>query len=264
MELKATHVAVLETADATEARSVDALADDTGAPPESVAGAAFDLAERGLVDVTERVEETVELTEEGESYRDAGLPEVRLYRAARDAGATAEDAVPMGEVIGASDLGDAVDIALANYARKGYGVVDSGEIAADPDADPDADPEAAALDALAGGESVDEDVREDLARRNLVEVHERTVRFVELTEDGVTALMEGVEATDAVGQVTPELLSSGEWQDAEFAEYDVAADADVEYGGKEHVLRQTAERVKDVLVGMGFQEMDGPHADAEF
>ncbi|WP_227133904.1 phenylalanine--tRNA ligase subunit alpha [Halorubellus salinus] len=264
MELKATHVAVLETADATEARSVDALADDTGEPPESVAGAAFDLAERGLVDVTERVEETVELTAEGESYRDAGLPEVRLYRAARDVGATDAEAVPMGEVIGASDLGDAVDIALANYARKGYGVVDSGEVTADPDADPDDDAEAMALDAVAAGEAVDEDVLGDLERRNLVVVDEHTVRFVELTEDGVTALMEGVEATDAVGQVTPEMLSSGDWQDAEFAEYDVEADADVEYGGKEHVLRQTAERVKDVLVGMGFQEMDGPHADAEF
>jgi phenylalanyl-tRNA synthetase alpha chain len=264
MELKATHVAVLEAADATEARSVDALADDTGEPPESVAGAAFDLAERGLVDVTERLEETVELTAEGESYRDAGLPEVRLYRAAREAGATDAEAVPMGEVVGASDLGDAVDIALANYARKGYGVVDSGEVTADPDADPDADAEAAALDAVATGEAVDEDVLGDLERRNLVVVDERTVRFVELTEDGVTALMEGVEATDAVGQVTPEMLSSGDWQDAEFADYDVEADADVEYGGKEHVLRQTAERVKDVLVGMGFQEMDGPHADAEF
>ncbi|NHN41745.1 phenylalanine--tRNA ligase subunit alpha [Halorubellus sp. JP-L1] len=264
MELKATHVAVLETADATEPRSVDAIADESGEPPESVVGAAFDLAERGLVDVTERVEESVALTAEGERYRDAGLPEVRLYRAAKAAGATGDEAVPMGEVIGASDLGDAVDIALANYARKGYGVVESGEITADADAAPDADPEAAALDAVAAGEAVDDDVRENLERRNLVEVTERTLRFVELTEDGVTALMEGVEATDAVGQVTPELLSSGEWREAEFAEYDVEADADVEYGGKEHVLRQTAERVKDVLVGMGFEEMDGPHADAEF
>jgi len=30
------------------------------------------------------------------------------------------------------------------------------------------------------------------------------------------------------------------------------------------VLRQAGERVKDVLVGMGFQEMQGPHADADF
>jgi phenylalanyl-tRNA synthetase alpha chain len=279
MNLKATHVAVLEAADATDPRSVDALAADTDHPPEAVAGAAFDLEARGLVDVTERVEETVELTAEGETYRDAGLPEVRLYHAAVDAGAT-DAPVALGAVIGRSDLGDAVDIALANYARKDYGTVDDGEITADPEVDPDADAEAAALDAIAAGESgadeanptvdadgnavVDDAVLDQLERRNLVTVSERTVRFVELTADGVTALMEGVEATDAIGEVTPELLASGEWRDAEFADYDVEADADVDYGGKEHVLRQTAERVKDVLVGMGFQEMDGPHADAEF
>jgi phenylalanyl-tRNA synthetase alpha chain len=263
MELKPTQAAVLEAADANEPRSVDALAAATGHAPEAVAGAAFDLEARGLVAVRERVEETVELTEEGERYRTDGLPEVRLYRAAVDAGATTE-AVSMGEVIGASGLGDAVDIALANYARKEYGVVESGEITANADTDPDADPEAAALDAVPAGDAIAEDVREDLERRNLIEVTERTVRFVELTDDGVTALMEGVEASDAVGQVTPEMLSGGEWETVEFAEYDVEADADVEYGGKEHVLRQTAERVKDVLVGMGFQEMDGPHADAEF
>jgi phenylalanyl-tRNA synthetase alpha chain len=76
--------------------------------------------------------------------------------------------------------------------------------------------------------------------------------------------MAGVEAAETVGQLTPELLTSGEWQDVEFAEYNVEADADTEPAGREHVLRQTAERVKDVLVGMGFQEMDGPHVDADF
>ena len=76
---------------------------------------------------------------------------MRLYRAALDLGGDA-DPVPMGEAIGASGLeGGLVDIALANYARKGYGAVEAGEITADPDADPDADPEAAALAALVGG-----------------------------------------------------------------------------------------------------------------
>jgi len=66
MELKPTQAAVLEAADANEPRSVDALAAATGHAPEAVAGAAFDLEARGLVAVRERVEETGELTEEGE------------------------------------------------------------------------------------------------------------------------------------------------------------------------------------------------------
>jgi phenylalanyl-tRNA synthetase alpha chain len=76
--------------------------------------------------------------------------------------------------------------------------------------------------------------------------------------------MTGVEATETVSALTPELLASGEWRDVEFAEYNVEADAPTTQGGRKHVLRRTADRVKDVLVGMGFQEMEGPHADSDF
>jgi len=178
----------------------------------------------------------------------------------------------MGQVIGASGLeGGAVDIALSNYARKGYGAIDSGEITADPDADPAADAEANALEALADADDapidsvdVDSETLEGLERRGLLERRESTVREVTLTERAVTELMAGIETAETVGQVTPELLTSGEWEDVEFAEYNVEADAEQVEGGKVHILRQTAERVKDTLVGMGFQEMDGPHVDADF
>ncbi|WP_135536648.1 phenylalanine--tRNA ligase subunit alpha [Halostella pelagica] len=265
MKLPASQVAVLETASANEAQTVEQLAEATDLPPETVTGAVFELADAELVSVEEATEESVSLTDEGATYVDGGLPEIRLYEAALDAGAD-EAAVEMGRVIGQSGLeGAAVDIALSNYARKGYGSIENGEITADPDADPDSDPEAAALSTLSADESVDEDgVLDQLERRDLVDRSESTVRSVTLTGDGVTAMMEGVETAETVDRITPELLTSGEWEDVEFAEYNVEADAAEINGGKEHILRQTANRVKDTLVGMGFEEMEGPHADAEF
>ncbi|AHG02614.1 phenylalanyl-tRNA synthetase subunit alpha [Halobacterium sp. DL1] len=265
MKLPAQQAAVLEAASADEPRRIDDLAADLGEPPETVTGAAFELADAGLVDVTEETADEVELTDEGREYADTGLPEVRLYEAALDAGAD-DEPVQMGQVIGASGLeGPQVDIALSNYARKGYGAIESGALAADPSADPEDDAEAVALRALADDESVPGDAPLDqLERRDLVVRRERTVRSVQLTEAGVTELMAGVEASDAVGQLTPELLASGDWRDAEFADYNVEADAAEHTPGKVHVLRQAAERVEEVLVGMGFQEMEGPHVDADF
>ncbi|MDJ1432712.1 phenylalanine--tRNA ligase subunit alpha [Halostagnicola sp. A-GB9-2] len=288
MKLPHAQAAVVETASADEAQSVDALAAATDLPTETVTGAAFELEEEGLVAVEERVDETVSITEEGREYVNQGLPEIRLYEAALEAGA-ADDPISMGQVIGASGLeGQAVDIALSNYARKGYGSIDSGEITADSDADPGSDSEANALEETAStsgvddgatgatddeGEAgsspadalgIDEETLESLERRDLLERSETTVRSVTLTELGVTELMGGVETTETVGQVTPDLLTSGDWEDAEFAEYNVEADAEPVQGGKVHILRQTADRVKDVLVGMGFQEMEGPHVDADF
>ena len=266
MQLPEPQVAVLNAASATEETPLDRLADEAGIPPETATGAVFELRDAGLVDVTERERVEYEPTDEGRTYVDEGLPEIRLYRAAVDAGADA-DPVSMGQVIGAADLaGDAVDIALANFGRKGYGTIDSGELSADPDADLDADTEAEALAALAAGEDVDDvdGVLDRLVSRNLAARHDRTERAVTLTDQGVTALMEGVETAETVDRLTPELLTSGEWEEVEFADYNVEADAPAVQGGTTHVLRQTAERVKDVLVGMGFQEMDGPHADADF
>ncbi|WP_254766450.1 phenylalanine--tRNA ligase subunit alpha [Salinilacihabitans rarus] len=276
MQLPEPQVAVLEAASADEARSVDALAAATDLPPETVTGAAFELGAEGLVAVDERVEETIALTDEGREYVSDGLPELRLYEAALEAGADS-DPVEMGEAIGASGLdGPAVNIALSNYARKGYGAIDGGEITADPDADPVSDAEATALETLSDAETDDGggvpadavDVAaatlDALERRDLLERRESTVREITLSERGVTELMAGVETAETVGQVTPEMLTSGEWRDVEFAEYNVEADAERIDGGRVHILRQTAERVKDVLVGMGFQEMAGPHVDADF
>ena len=275
MKLPEPQVAVLNAASATDETPIERLADEAGLKPETATQAVFELRDDGLLDVTERETVEYELTAEGREYIDADLPEVRLYRAAIEAGAD-DDPVQMGRIIGAADLdGPEVDIALANFGRKGYGSIESGELSADGDADAEDDPEAAALAALAAvgdeddsdaalADVDDDDVLDQLVSRNLLERHERTVRTVTLTDAGVTALMEGVEATEAVDRLTPEMLTSGEWKDVEFTEYNVEADAPEVRGGKTHVLRQTAERVKDVLVGMGFQEMDGPHADADF
>ncbi|WP_254542841.1 phenylalanine--tRNA ligase subunit alpha [Halomarina pelagica] len=264
MRVPQAQAAVLEAASATEPRTIEDLAGALDESQTTVTRAAFELADSGLVAIEEEAAESVSLTDEGERYREGGLPEVRLYRAAIDAGAD-EAPVPMGELLGRAGLdGPAVNIALSNFARKGYGRIEGGSVAVDPDADPDADEEAAALDAVAAGEEAPEDAVEELERRGLLRREEATVRSVTLTDDGVTALMEGIEVADTVGAVTSDLLTSGEWRDAEFAAYNVEADAETIYGGREHILRQTANRVKDVLVGMGFEEMEGPHVDADF
>ncbi|MFB6217712.1 MAG: phenylalanine--tRNA ligase subunit alpha, partial [Halobacteriaceae archaeon] len=259
-------LAVLEAASAEGTRPLESIAAAADLAVETATGAAFELEEEGLLEVEEDTEERAALTEEGERYADAGLPENRLYRAARAAGAD-ESPVELGGVLDRADLADgAIDIALANYARKGYGAVEDGEITADPAADVEGDPEAAALADLQDGDAdgVDPDVLDQLEGRNLLERSERTVREVRLTEAGVTTLMEGVEAAGGVGQLTPEMLTSGAWRDTEFAAYNVEADAEELSPGKVHPLRAMAERVKEVLVGMGFSEMEGPHIDADF
>ena len=266
MKLPHAQLAVLEAASADEDRPITEVAVAADLKPEAATRAAFELETEGLVTVSEAVETSVTVSDEGREYVEDGLPELRLYEAALDAGADS-DPVPLGELLGAAGLaGPAVDIALANFARKGYGTVDSGAVSAVADADPTTDAERLALEGVAAdsGADVDEAVLDRLESRDLVDRSESTARSVRLTGDGADALRAGIEAAQTVDQLTPEMLTSGEWADVEFTEYNVEADAETVQGGKEHILRQTANRVKDVLVGMGFQEMDGPHVDAQF
>jgi phenylalanyl-tRNA synthetase alpha chain len=271
MKLPETQLAVLEAAGGTTDRPIDEVAAAADLKPAAATRAAFELEADGLVNVTESEREHLDLTDEGETYLDEGLPELRLYRAAEAADA-ADEPVDLGRLLGDAGLeGPAVDIALSNFARKGYGDIDGGAVAIDPDADPGADAEAAALAAVADSETeaiesdaLEAGVVDSLVDRNLVDRTERTDRGVRRSDEGTNALMEGVEVAATVDRVTPELLTSGEWRDVEFAEYNVAADAEETPSGRTHVLRQMADRVKDVLVGMGFQEMRGPHVDADF
>jgi len=265
MLLPRAQVAVLETASASEYRPITDVAAETEIKPETATGAAFELEEEGFLSISEEIEESVSLTAEGETYLSDGLPEIRLYEAALAAGGD-DEPVQMGQVLGSSGLdGGEVDIALANYARKGYGQVESGAVSARPDADSDADDELLALQSISNREEIeDDDILDRLESRGLIECRESTIRLVQLTDDAVTALMEGIETAETVDQLTPEMLTSGEWEDVEFSEYNVEADAPTMEGGRKHSLRQMADRVRDVLVGMGFEEMQGPTVDADF
>ncbi len=155
-------VAVLQAADAQEDRRIDDVAAEADLKPEAATRAAFELEADGLLAVSEETLGT--RTHRGRRpVRPRESARQDLYEAAIDAGA-ADGPVQMGQVIGASGLGrPRVDIALANFGRKGYGEIDSGALAANQDADAESDPECA-LEAVADGrvEDADADALEQL------------------------------------------------------------------------------------------------------
>lgn len=266
MKLPESQAVVLEAVSSSESKSIAELSAETGLAQDVVSGAVFSLEDAGLVSVSESVAESFDVTDEGASYVEDELPEVRLYAAAMELGGS-ESSVAFGEAVNEAGLeGEEVDIAISNFARKEYGSVAEGEIEVDESVSPADDAEKQGLDAVSSGEGevVDPAVLSVLERRNLVKREEQVTRSVILTDAGVTALMDGVEAVSQVDRVTPEHLTSGAWESQEYAPYNVEADASRTFDGNVHILRQAAEHVKDVLVGMGFKEMEGPHADAQF
>ena len=225
-----------------------ALADQTGLGRGPVEGALDLLGEKGYVDVEESVEEHHVLTDEGHEYAEDMLPERRLHDfLVENDGATMEE---LRDVEG-------FEIGIGHLRRKGW--ADVGETVEPKDAPLGEDERA--LETLAEGDESD-DVPETLVERGLVERVEERAVVASLTEEGREAAES--ESAETKSELTHEDLASGDWRETEYSSYNVEADAETTFGGREHILRQMANRVKDVMTSMGFQEMEGPHVDAEF
>jgi phenylalanyl-tRNA synthetase alpha chain len=223
------------------------IADETGLGRGPVEGALSLLEEKGYAEVDETEKTRYALTDEGREYAEGALPERRLHDyMAENEGVTMDE---LRELEG-------FEIGIGHLRRKGWAEV--GETVEPKDAPKGEDEDA--LEALAAGEKTD--VPETLVERGLVErVEERTVA-ARITDEGRRAIEEGERET--VSELNHDDLASGDWKDADLAEYNVEADTETTFGGREHILRQMANRVKDVMTGMGFKEMEGPHVDAEF
>jgi len=242
---------VLDALDEHGEADADAIAEATGLGRGPVEGALGLLGDKGYAEVDETTETRHALTEEGRGYANDELPERRLHDHLVE-----NDGAAMDEL---RDV-EGFEIGIGHLRRKGW--ADVGETVEPNDAPRGDDEEA--LEALAAGEGVDE-VPETLTDRGLVESEEERTVVARVTEEGRDAA-EGTEgeARETKGALTHDDLASGDWKDADLADYNVEAEAETTHGGREHVLRGMANRVKEVMTDMGFSEMEGPHVDAEF
>jgi phenylalanyl-tRNA synthetase alpha chain len=67
-----------------------------------------------------------------------------------------------------------------------------------------------------------------------------------------------------INQLTPKLITSGEWKHVRFKLLDVEASAPSIHAGKKHPLQNLVDEIKEVFVGMGFLEIEGPLVQPSF
>src|SRR5919106_4319215 len=64
--------------------------------------------------------------------------------------------------------------------------------------------------------------------------------------------------------LTTELITSGKWRETNFSALDVQAPAPVIYPGRRHPLIEIIEEIKEIFVGLGFSEIEGPLIQSGF
>ncbi len=232
---------------------IESLSRLTGYPPTSLASIIELLKSRGLVEVSEVKKLIVKTSSEGASYADQGLPEERLVNELLRRGGRAS-AKDLAEALGS----DVFRIGMSWARKRGWVVVERGVVKLvrfEP-----LERHRELLRSFLRAREIDprsfenDEVFQELVKRGLLEVRERKIRVVKLSapREYVERLL---SAKEVVAYLTRDLISSGAWRNVVLKPYNVEALPPTRYPGRKHFFLEFVERVRDVMLAMGFEEI---------
>ncbi len=176
------------------------------------------------------------LTDEGKKYLEEGLPEKRLL-----------DILKKGEV-SVEEINRELEessIAISWALKKGWIEIENGTVKLKKA--PKNIALQKSLKKVASEEKISEELKMDLIERTLIE---------EVREDIVKQAQRQLEQ-GKISNLTPQLIKSGLWREADFKEYDPTKTGKKESPGRKHLLSYYTQEVRRVFLDMGFEEMKG-------
>ncbi len=245
------------------------ILETSGLAHAAVMRATLTLGEKKLVTVHEQKRKAIELNEEGKQHAQRGLPERRLINALIELDGEA----PVEKVVEKAQLDKKfVTIALGWLHRKGWAKLEKKNVlkTEKKTVRPGADEKLLSLLREKGSLTVEElnrkmqDAVSTLKGRKLLEVAEKTVRELELTDAGWQRVKKGLEIVAEVSQLTPELIISKKWREVKLRKFDVTAAGPEFYPAKVHPLQQVIQRAREIFLEMGFTEIRGPLVETAF
>ncbi|MEM2988962.1 MAG: phenylalanine--tRNA ligase subunit alpha [Candidatus Bathyarchaeia archaeon] len=242
----------------------------TGLPDAAVSRASLELSRRGFLRIIDSTMNLLKPTEEGMAYAKDKLPERKLVELALRLGRP--PVKRLASLLGFDE--GKLSIAIGWVKRKGWGEVvkEGGELLLEVKGMPEEGADERLLREIGERgwailEGLDEEGRRAAALlrgRNLLEAIPRSRKEFELTGEGWAAVEEGLEIESGITTLTPELIRSGKWREADLKEYDVTASPPEIHPGKKHVFMEFLEEAKRILLEMGFEEYSGPYVETEF
>jgi len=251
---------------------VDQIVEASGLAHAAVMRAALTLAQKKLVTVHEQKRTIITLTQEGTLYAQKRLPERRTLEIAYGKGGE----IPISDI--PHEVGippGAIPVALAWLTQKHWAKInrEKGTITVTQTEKPPIGNDERLLEVLkikkgtAIVEELDKSLQQaaiTLKRRKLAKLKEKTLRELELTENGWQLIRKGLKIVEEVSQLTPELIRTGKWREVKPRRFDVTAPGPVVYPGKIHPAQQIIQKVREIFLEMGFTEIRGPIVETAF
>ena len=247
--------------------TTEELAQITGLSKDAVEKATDWAATKGVVVFNEEVSHFFSLTDEGEIYSRKGLPEKNLLEILK---------------IGSKSLKElqksfnGLSIALAWTRRNNWVDIDKGVLSITEkgrsirEIPPEKmlkmlKEESGTIYSKAFNE-LELEVLDQLIKRNLVKRLEKITRYVSITDTGkqVLPILDKIDSQKIITQLTPEMLQTGSWKNAQFQTYDVTLPVPSIQPGKRHFISQIIDYIRRFWVELGFKEMKGEYLELNF
>jgi len=103
-----------------------------------------------------------------------------------------------------------------------------------------------------------------IKRSNVLKEKEIITGEISLTDQGWDVVNHGITITDEITQITSEIIKNKSWESTPIRPYDVSTFAPSLHGGKPHPLVQLIERIRTILLRMGFSEIEGNFVESAF
>lgn len=246
---------------------VEQIVKVSGLAHAAVMRGVLSLTEDKLIITHEKQQTLVSLTDEGKCHAENGLPERRLLDSLKEFNGEA----PVNFVIEKANLEKKfVSVALGWLNRKGWATIKQGKLSSLKFPSLGEDEKLLRLLAQKSPLIVEELSPElqnsvsALKGRKLVEIEEKTLRDLELTDEGWSLVKQGITVQEEVSQLTPELIRTGKWRNVKLRKFDVTAPGPVSYPGKIHPVQQIIQQVKEIFLEMGFTEIRGDMVETAF
>ncbi|AOL16229.1 phenylalanine--tRNA ligase subunit alpha [Sulfolobus sp. A20] len=235
---------ILEFLKSVKKSNSDEIAKRTGLETNSVLSLLELLASKGYVRIERINVEQYELTEEGKKRKEEGLPEDILINILKGKEKSLDEIKEL--------LRDDYNIAISWARRKGLIKIEQGKVI--PKFNEYRSKEFEALISL---ENADKETLALLERRGLIIRKQRAILQVELIREP--------QANDiGITYLTHELLVTGDWTKYKFRKYNVRAFPPFYPLAKKHYFKEFLEKVKDVMISLGFKEVNTNYIEMEF
>ncbi len=244
--------------------SADSLVASTGLSIDQVRRGVEWLKFKNLILISESSILKAYLGSEGSAAIANGLPERRLVNSVKEGNTT------IGEILASGAIkNEEVNAAIAGARRNHWIQLVEGKMAATALAEKQSAEETFLanlknwrdLSKMTDGERR---IFEQLKKRpNYIEVKEEKESRISITDAG-RVLIPTLDEEQAVRRLTTEMITSGKWKQTKFSALDVEAPAPTVYPGRRHPLVDIIEEVKEIFVGLGFSEIDGPMVQSGF